>query len=40
MYRSQLNWLADVATSAGDDRQAAERLLYGSPPTPKEDTDD
>jgi len=36
MYRCQLNRLADVATSAGDDRQAAEQLLYGASPNSKE----
>lgn len=36
IFRCQLNWLADVATSAGDDRHAAEQLLYGSPPNSKE----
>jgi len=39
VYRSQLAWLADVATSAGDDRKRADALLYGAPPTPKEDTE-
>ncbi len=39
VYRCQLKWLADVATSAGDDRKRADRLLYGSPNS-KEDPDD
>ena len=39
VYRTQLVWLADVAHSTRDDRQAAEQLLYGASPTPKEDTE-